>query len=187
VACSRLPGPNRPFPQRAPSPPGVAFLSPSARSLSESGGRGGMLPGLFSTVSDFRRFLTQGRFPSTTWFRWLAWGQSGRFPASRPLGAIVHARFSAAERPRGRAVEASGGHAPAGIRRADPLHARPKRKARKGRSYSLRIMGKALHHLLARVRSVLVEVGDFPRGDAQAPLDRHGLPAIPVAKGVVAG
>jgi len=50
-----------------------------------------------------------------------------------------------------------------------------------------RIMGNALHHLLARTRSALVEVGDFPRGDAQASLDRHGLPAIPVAKGVVAG
>jgi hypothetical protein len=43
------------------------------------------------------------------------------------------------------------------------------------------------HHLLTRIRSVLVEVGDFPRGDAQPPLDRHGLPAIPVAKSVVAG
>jgi len=54
-------------------------------------------------------------------------------------------------------------------------------------SGTTRIMGNALHHLLTRIRSVLVEVGDFPRGDAQAPLDRHGRPAIPVTKGVVAG
>jgi hypothetical protein len=60
-------------------------------------------------------------------------------------------------------------------------------RRRKGQAFSLRIMGNALHHLLARIRSAIVEVGDFPRGDAQTPLDRHGLPAIPVAKGVVAG
>jgi hypothetical protein len=45
----------------------------------------------------------------------------------------------------------------------------------------------ALHQLLTRIRPALVKVGDFPRGDAQTPLDRHGLPAIPMTKGVVAG
>ena len=45
----------------------------------------------------------------------------------------------------------------------------------------------ALHHLLARIRPALVKIGDFPCGDAQPPLDRHGIPAIPMAKGMVAG
>ena len=49
------------------------------------------------------------------------------------------------------------------------------------------ITSAALHQLLARIRPALVKIGDFPRGDAQTPLDRHGLPAIPVTKGVVAG
>ena len=44
-------------------------------------------------------------------------------------------------------------------------------------------LSDALHHLLARIRSALVKVGDFPRGDAQPPLDRHAIPAIPMAKG----
>lgn len=48
-------------------------------------------------------------------------------------------------------------------------------------------LSNALHHLLARIRPALVKVGDFPRGDAQPPLDRHGIPAIPMAKGMVAG
>ena len=48
-------------------------------------------------------------------------------------------------------------------------------------------LSDALHHLLARIRSAFVKVGDFPRGDAQPPLDRHGVPAIPMAKGMVAG
>ena len=49
------------------------------------------------------------------------------------------------------------------------------------------LLSDALHHLLARIRSAFVKVGDFPRGDAQPPLDTHGIPAIPMAKGMVAG
>ena len=44
-------------------------------------------------------------------------------------------------------------------------------------------LSDVLHHLLARIRSALVKVGDFPRWDAQPPLDRHAIPAIPMAKG----
>ena len=42
------------------------------------------------------------------------------------------------------------------------------------------------HHLFASIRPAFVQVGNLPGRSTQAFLHGHGLPAIPVAKGVVA-
>jgi hypothetical protein len=59
-------------------------------------GEDGILSDLFSTVSDFLRFLTQGPCPSTTCDRWLALGRSGPFWSKSGPFSKVSAKFSKA-------------------------------------------------------------------------------------------
>jgi hypothetical protein len=59
-------------------------------------GEGGILPGLFATVSDFLRFLTQCPCPSTTCDRWLVLGRSGSFRSKSGPFSKVSAKSSGA-------------------------------------------------------------------------------------------
>ena len=59
-------------------------------------GEGGILSGLFSTVSDCLRFLTQYPCPSTTCDRWLVLERSGPFWAKSGPFSTVSAKFSEA-------------------------------------------------------------------------------------------
>ena len=56
-------------------------------------GEGGILSGLFSTVAEFLRFLTQGLCLSTTCDRWLVLERSGPFWAKSGPFSKVSAKF----------------------------------------------------------------------------------------------
>jgi len=70
-------------------------LGNKARSIRRlpTSGEGGILPGLFATVSDFLRFLTQCPCPSTTCDRWLVLERSGLFWAKSGPFSKVSAKF----------------------------------------------------------------------------------------------
>ena len=63
---------------------------------SSPNGEGGILSRLFSTVSEFLRFLTQCPCPSTTCDRWLVLGRSGSFRSKSGPFSKVSAKSSGA-------------------------------------------------------------------------------------------